>query len=349
MSKCYINGLGSVTVQDPLFDVFESQPQALQSLNKAQQPSYKELIAPAMSRRMAKGVKMSIYAADKALSEAGMDEIEAIVAGTGLGCIEDSEKFLDAIIENDEQFLTPTAFIQSTHNTVAAQIALRLGCKAYNFTYVNGASSFESALFDAFMQLKHFGKQNALVGGVDEIAPYTFSMFEMVGKVKPEDTEINFRQPVTGGIPLGEGAHFFALSGEKNENTYAEVCDVLLLNAFKEDEAATIQHFLHRHDLDMDTVDVVVLGVNGDVFLQPYYDKISALFPETAQAYYQHVSASYDTASAYGLRLAAEILRRQQYPEEVRYNNVKPRKLQNILLVNQGEHTDFSFVLLKVC
>lgn len=349
MSKCYINGLGSVTVQDPMFDIFEVQPQPLQSLNKAQQPSYKELIAPAMSRRMAKGVKMSIYAADKALSEAGMDRIEAIVTGTGLGCIEDSEKFLDAIIENDEQFLTPTAFIQSTHNTVAAQIALRLGCKSYNFTYVNGASSFESALFDGFMQLKHFGKQNVLVGGVDEIAPYTYSMFEMVGKVKPEGAEINFKQPLTAGIPLGEGAHFFALSSEKKGGTYAEVNDILLLNALKDGEIATIEYFLKRNNLNMDSIDVVVLGVNSDAYQQPFYDTVSALFPETAQAYYQHVSACYDTASAYGLLLAAEILSRQQYPEEVQYNNIKPHNLENILLVNQGELTDFSFVLLKAC
>ena len=349
MSKCYINGLGSVTVQDPVFDVFEAQPQPLQSLNKAQQPSYKDLIAPAMSRRMGKGVKMGIYAADKALSEAQMHELQAVIVGTGLGCIEDSEKFLEAIIENDEQFLTPTAFIQSTHNTVAAQIALRLGCKAYNFTYVNGASSFESALFDGFMQLRHFGKQNVLIGGVDEIAPYTFSMFEMVGKVKQGGEEINFKQPATRGIPLGEGAHFFALSNEKKESSYAEVCDVLLFNTFKEDEETAVKNFLQRHGLDFDAIDVVVFGLNADVWQQPFYNKVSTFFPKTAQAYYQHVSAGYDTASAYGLRLAAEILYRGQYPETVQYNEVRPQKLQNILLINQGGGTDFSFVLVKSC
>src|SRR5690554_6229467 len=146
MKNCYINGIGSVSIQTPEYSVFDAAPEKVQHLNHAQQPSYKELIAPAMSRRMARGIKMSIYAANQAMNEAENPDLDAIIAGTSLGCIEDSEKFLNTIIENDEEFLTPTAFIQSTHNTVAAQIALQLQCKSFNFTYVNGGNSFESAL-----------------------------------------------------------------------------------------------------------------------------------------------------------------------------------------------------------
>ena len=51
---------------------------------------------------------------------------DAIITGTGLGCLEDTEKFLTAMVTNKEEFLTPTSFIQSTHNTVSAQIALLL-------------------------------------------------------------------------------------------------------------------------------------------------------------------------------------------------------------------------------
>ena len=53
-----------------------------------------------------------------------------------------------------KNILTPTSFIQSTHNTVGGQIALELQCKGYNFTYVHGSNSFESALLDAKLQLE---------------------------------------------------------------------------------------------------------------------------------------------------------------------------------------------------
>ena len=349
MKNCYINGIGNVSIQSVDFDVFESEIAEIQILNKAQQPSYKDLIAPAMSRRMAKGVKMGIYAANKALFNAKMVDPQAVIVGTGLGCIEDSEKFLDAIIDNDEQFLTPTAFIQSTHNTVAAQIALHLQCKAYNFTYVNGANSFESALFDAFMQLKHFNKENILIGGVDEIAPYTFSMYEMIGKVKQSGEELNFKNPQTKGIALAEGATFFALSNNKTNNSYAEVIDVMLFNAFKDNEATEINTFLKKNNLSVTDLDVVFFGVNADALQQEFYNKMNTVFSEIPQGYYQHISGSYDTASAFGLKVAAEIIQKQKYPKSVQYNDIMPNKIEKVLMINQFNNTDFSFVLLSKC
>ena len=349
MKNCYINGIGNVSIQSVDFDLFESEAAEIQILNKAQQPSYKDLIAPAMSRRMAKGVKMGIYAANKALFNAKMVDPQAVIVGTGLGCIEDSEKFLDAIIDNDEQFLTPTAFIQSTHNTVAAQIALHLQCKAYNFTYVNGANSFESALFDAFMQLKHFNKQNVLIGGVDEIAPYTFSMYEMIGKVKQSGEEVNFKNPQAKGIALAEGATFFALSSNKTNNSYAEVLDVMLFNAFKDDETNEINTFLKKNNLSITDLDVVFFGVNADAYQQEFYNRMKAVFNEIPQGYYQHISGSYDTASAFGLKVAAEIIQKQQFPKTIQYNNIEPTKIQKVLMINQFNNTDFSFVLLSKC
>jgi len=349
MKNCYINGIGNVSIQSVDFDLFESEATEIQRLNKAQQPSYKDLIAPAMSRRMAKGVKMGIFAANKALFNAKMVDPQAVIVGTGLGCIEDSEKFLDAIIENDEQFLTPTAFIQSTHNTVAAQIALHLQCKSYNFTYVNGANSFESALFDAFMQLKHFNKENILIGGVDEIAPYTFSMYEMIGKVKQSGEEVNFKNPQTKGIALAEGATFFALSNNKTNNTYAEVLDVMLFNAFKDDEATEISTFLTKNNLTIADLDVVFLGVNADAHQQEFYNRMNTVFNEIPQGYYQHISGSYDTASAFGLKVVAEIIQKQALPKAVQYNNIEPNKIEKVLMINQFNNTDFSFVLLSKC
>ena len=143
MKEVFVNGLGFVNAQfidEITNDFFPLET----SITKAKSPSLKDIISPAMSRRMASGVKMGIYSSLKALNEAEIQQPEAIITGTALGCLVDSEKFLTNIIQNKEEFLTPTAFIQSTHNTVGSQIALHFGCKAHNFTYTNGFNSFES-------------------------------------------------------------------------------------------------------------------------------------------------------------------------------------------------------------
>ena len=83
---------------------------SLENVLCAIEPSYKEYISPAASRRMAKGVKMGTATAMTALKQAGISLPDAIVVGTGLGCIQDSEKFLKGILDNQEQHLTPTSF-----------------------------------------------------------------------------------------------------------------------------------------------------------------------------------------------------------------------------------------------
>jgi NAD(P)H-hydrate repair Nnr-like enzyme with NAD(P)H-hydrate dehydratase domain len=61
-----------------------------------------------MIRRMSKTVKMSSVASQYALKEAGIENPDAIIVGTGMGCSQDSEKFLKNVIDNHEEFLTPT-------------------------------------------------------------------------------------------------------------------------------------------------------------------------------------------------------------------------------------------------
>src|SRR5690554_6136037 len=163
--------MGCISVQNTFEGDFLEHPIVYSDTNKiyAVKPNYKEFIPAAAIRRMSSGVKNSIVASALAIKQANAQELDGIITGTGMGCIQDSEKFLDKMIEHDEQYLTPTSFIQSTHNTVAGQIALNLKCNAYNFTYVNTGGSFQSALLDGLMQIKNEGKNNVLIGGIDEI------------------------------------------------------------------------------------------------------------------------------------------------------------------------------------
>ncbi|KIO51140.1 beta-ketoacyl synthase N-terminal-like domain-containing protein [Flavobacterium hibernum] len=352
MKKTYINGVGCISTQKTFDTVFleEAIEHKNETVLSIVSPIYKDYISPAASRRMAKGVKNGIVASALALKDAHLENIDAIITGTGLGCIEDSEKFLKNILDNNEEFLTPTAFIQSTHNTVGAQIALTLQCKGYNFTYVNGAVSFESALLDAKMQIEENEANSILVGGIDETGDYTISLFKLAGRVKDENNLPNdiLNSTSTGAI-YGEGAAFFVLENEKKENTYAQILDVEIINTLQENEVeAKITAFLKANNLEISDLDAVVLGFNGNIDSDIYYKNIAEnAFAKIPQLYYKHLSGEYDTASAFALWMASKVIKTQEIPEIVKVNSVEKPIYSNILLYNQLNGKNHSFTLIS--
>ena len=103
---------------------------------KAIEPDYTAFIDPKLIRRMSHLIKMGVAAAKECLERGNTQMPGAIITGTAYGCLEDTVSFLTRMIELNEELLPPTAFIQSTHNTVSAQIALMLACHNYNNTFV---------------------------------------------------------------------------------------------------------------------------------------------------------------------------------------------------------------------
>ena len=347
--KCFIQGIGAVTAQGiwrP--DFFDEAVEIAEAKAYAQQPSYKELIAPNMIRRMSKGIKMGIFAAQQALDEAGVKELDAVITGTGLGCLEDSEKFLKNVLDNDEEFLTPTSFIQSTHNTVGAQIALRLGCRAYNFTYVNGAVSFESGLLDSLQQLEAEDAECILVGGIDEISGHTFTLKQLIGEAKSDDVHESIRESRSIGVNYGEGGTFFVLSGSKTPDSYAEVVDVHFQNRLDLEELeAFVINFLRKNKVSRSDISTLLIGNSGDVQYDHYFDCFGQLFEDCTQLYYKHLYGHSDIASAFGVATAAYVLKEQVIPENIVWKAGKQMPLNYVLLYNQYKGKDHSLVLLR--
>lgn len=338
MKSSFINSAVSISSQETFnADVFETNQILLfpnEKIVNAIKPNYKEYISPVKSRRMASGVKMGVVTAKKALNTAEVSEIDAIITGTGLGCIEDSEKFLDAVIDNDEQYLTPTSFIQSTHNTVAAQIALLEKSNAYNVTYVNGANSFEAALIDAQMQLNE-GSTKILVGGVDELG----------NKFIKEYCKRN-----TQKVPFSEGANFFVIENEKKENTLAELVDVCCFQKIKEEDLENkVILFLKENKVELDDIDAICLGINGSEYDSFYTVLQKKLFKETTQLQYKNVCGEFYTASAFGLYTSVNLLRKKELPKEFYINNIVKKEYKHVLLYNQYKGTQHSLVLVKRC
>jgi 3-oxoacyl-(acyl-carrier-protein) synthase len=354
MKNTYINGVGCISAQKTFDTIFLDEVTVNETKNvlPIQVPVYKDYISPVAIRRMAKGVKNGIVASALAMKEANVETFDAIITGTGMGCIEDSDKFLKALLDNNEEFLTPTSFIQSTHNTVGSQIALGLQCKAYNFTYVNAAVSFESAMLDAKMKIEENEATTILIGGIDEMSDYIAKLFELAGCIKKEsDAPYSVLDSKTTGAVYSEGATFFVLEDKKSAATYAEILDVDMVNKLTVDEVEnTIQEFLNSNNVQVSDIDAVVLGYNGDVTFDVYYKNLSDnLFKETPQVYYKQLSGEYNTASAFGLWVGCKIIKTQQIPSVLKVNSLKKSVYKTILFYNQYKGIDHSFTLLSQC
>jgi 3-oxoacyl-(acyl-carrier-protein) synthase len=350
MNKAYINGLGAVTPQGTvergvlLPGIFAYEEPFLQ----IQKPDYKKYVDAKSLRRMSKIVRMGVYAAFDAMNDAGIEQPDAILTGTGMGCQKDTEKFLNGMIDNNETFGNPTAFMQSTHNTVGARIALMLRNQNENFTYVHRTFSFESALIDSILMLAD-DKNNILLGGVDEITQESWQIKTHINHYKKETVNglelLNDKQP---GALAGEGAMFFMLSSERNEKSYAAVRDVKTffrpegINEIEEQ----IRSFLQRNNLSANDIDLVLAGYNGDPEFDTIYLNLeNSLFEKTAVGWFKHLTGDYDTASAFALTLAAKIISGEQIPEVIlKKGSVKNPK--TVLIYNQFRNVNHSLILL---
>lgn len=348
----YINGLGIISPQktlgNPAFlgEVVGSETNML----RCQEPNYKDFVSGDLVRRMSRLIKMGISASKVCLRDAECQNPDAIITGTGLGCIEDTEKFLACMIKNNEEFLTPTSFIQSTHNTLGAQIALLLKCHEYNFTYVHRGFSFESALLDARLQIQDSDSINVLVGGIDELTMNSFNITYRLGHWKRKPIyNLRLLESDTKGSIAGEGAAFFLVSKNKTAGTYATISDqamILRPDGITEVIAKCLKMF-GRNNLSMNGIDLVLLGLNGDCEQDKNYLEFLTAFPGSDQGYFKHLCGEYQTASAFGLWLGAMILQRQSVPEIVRLRGKFNRPIRNILLYNHYQNFDHSLILLS--
>lgn len=240
-------------------------------------PDYKAYVEAGLLRRMSKILRMSVACAKDCVEQAGIEQPDAIVVGTGLGCLQDTEKFLNTSL-TVEGLLPPTAFIQSTHNTMAGQISLSLGNHGYNMTHTQNTLSFEHALLDASMLLRE-GDRNVLVGAADEHIDIL--------------NDVADRLSFDASAPLTSGTSFFILSNENSGNAAAALTDVHTSGG-AEYGPEEIDAFLDRNGLQLSDVDLVLYAgapVSG----------------ATRNVAYLPLAGVYPTASAFALHYAVDV------------------------------------------
>ena len=265
------------------------------------------------------------------MGELSPEKIGGIITATGLGCLVDTEKFLNNLLDNEERMLNPTPFIQSTFNTIGAQIALIHQIHAYNMTYVHRGLSFESALLDAMMKIEE-GSENILVGAMDEMTETSYIIQQRLGLLK--------------GIEAGEGAQFFLLSREAGEHPLAEIrgLETFTGQHTTEEISSRIIRFLQRNGLECQDIQWLVTGKNKKQSLQgDYHEQITNsiyeeletnLFPESIHLSFKDECGEYPTASSYAVWKAVK-------------TSINCTTPTNILIYNHHHSINHSLILIR--
>jgi len=344
----YIRSTGNISPQST-FSQLLKEP-AVYSSNRLTciEPDYSKILDPKLIRRMSHIIKMGVAAAMECLKESGIENPDAIITGTAYGCLADTESFLTKLVENKEELLTPTAFIQSTHNTVGAQIALMLKCHNYNNTFVHRGFSFENALLDAITLIQDKEASTVLVGGVDEITNASHAILSRFGLYKNNPVASSgILTTRSRGTIAGEGAAFFLLSDQPSDKDYAELNAVHTF--YKPVSSAEIKKnilsFLNEQSFSIDDIDIVIQGRNGDTKNDAVYTMLDhSLFTTKTRVDYKQFCGEYPTSSAFALWLAANSLKAGHVPGEA-----SDRRPETILIYNHYQHIHHSLYLLSAC
>lgn len=317
--------------------------------NKLQvtEPSYED-IPTGILRRMGKAVRFGVGAALPLLKK-NAAVINGIIIGTANGGMEDCIKFLNQVIEYDEGLLTPTNFVQSTTNAIAAQIGLFSASKAYNITHVHRGLSFENALLDADMLLHENAGGNFLVGGIDEISTYNYNIDYLGGwyKKEPLSAKDLYTANTIASI-AGEGAAMFFVNADKT-GASAAVTGIHILHTTNETIVADqLKHFLDKHLPAGKSIDVLLSGENGDSRLLRYYIACEAVLHKQATvARFKHMTGEYPTASAAALWLARYILNEQFIPRHMIKYDTASAGYNRVLIYNTYKGLQHSFILVE--
>ena len=336
-NKIYVLSAKQISIQNPLSeDWMTTQIEYAEPFVRSIDPNFKEYVSPIEARRMGKILKRALATSKEAIKASQLDVVDAIITGTGFGCIENTEFFLDALCKEGEQLLKPTYFMQSTHNTISSLVAIQMKNHGYNATYAHKGISFDSALQDAWLQLRLGKIDSALVGGHDEMTPSFFTILQK-GEV--------FGKQVT---LTGEAAVSVVL-GNKADNALCRLSGFkMLYKPTLEDLKANVNLMLHSAGLS--EVDAVLTGINGDEACdQAYLEETRALFGEKPILRYKHLFGESFTASGLAFYVGAHCLNAGFIPAQlfVSQQNISVEKPKNILLFNRSDGKDYTITLIE--
>ncbi|HTE08469.1 MAG TPA: beta-ketoacyl synthase chain length factor [Flavitalea sp.] len=350
--KTYLRAMGNVSPQ-PTYGRREIPLTVISPTGNrmmAIEPDYKELIDAKMLRRMSRIIRMGVAAAMECLQEAALQTPDAIITGTAYGCLQDTDLFLTRMVDQKEELLTPTAFIQSTHNTVGAQISLIIQCRKYNNCFVHRGFSFESALLDAMLFLEEEEGETVLAGAVDEITDRSHVILSRMGLYKPQDFSGELIGSTTRGTVAGEGAAFFLLGRKSSVQDY---CTIDGLKTFYKPSSVVVagnevSAFLDELNIGVADLDLIITGKNGDASHDSHLDEVvKDVLPGLPSLTYKDLCGEYPSSTAFALWMVASILRQGRVPATK--NSVAIQGVRRILIYNNYLGIHHTLMLVTAC
>ena len=341
-----------ISIQQPLNEDWMQNAEIHETpFTRSIDPSFKDYISPIEARRMGKILKRAVATSKEALKAADLESVDAIITGTGYGCIENTEFFLDALSTEGEQLLKPTYFMQSTHNTISSLVAIQTKNHGYNATYAHKGVSFDSALQDAWWQFQ-LGKINsALVGGHDEMTETFYNILKKGGVMGMDDER------------CGEAAVSVVLSSHCEDSAAASrhceersnpdyLCKLIGFQMLHQpsqnalvDAVATL---LQSAGKSLADVDFILTGMSGNhEGDRAYREEAKTLFGDKPLLRYKHLFGESFTASGLGFYVAAQCLKAGRVPDSLFVNAKDERSPKCILLYNRSDGKNVSLTLLE--
>lgn len=345
----FIQGAAHISIQNPLSDEWFDAPLRYHQLLVATiDPKFSDYLPPLVSRRMCNLIRRAVITSRVALNEAHIEVPDAIISGTGLGCIGNTEKFLNAINENGEEMLPPSYFMQSTHNVLSSSIAIDLKCHCYNNTFVHRGTSFEQALYDTTLILNQESIHNVLVGGFDEMTSKYFELMAKAGYWKRVEEGFDEEQPCFAG----EVAASFVVSDKKTPQTTCCIEGIkLLYNPSVTTFNKTIYQLLAKSGHTPADVELLLTGINGNVKNDTVYRQLGlSLFDAKICNKYKDLFGESFTAPAMGLYALSRCYAKKTVPPYWHSKNSSfGEKGKVSLILNHWNGKSCSIILLSGC
>lgn len=313
LQNIYIGSSSCVSIQETFDNTnwFESIRPLTAEPMKVVAPEYKKYLDPTATRRMSKVLKNSLLTARQAMEQQGITELDAVVTATAWGCQEDTTKFLDSFESMGEELLSPTSFIQSTHNTIGGLIAMSVKCNGYNNTISHDFMSFETSLLDAILLMQE-NKQstNCYVGGIDELTDFSAGIFTKA-------------QCFNEAHPVAEAATCFIVHNNESAKKTTKLTNITFTQAIDQTILDLIQQ--NKPDLLLTSS-----AINTNV---PAFD-------------YRSICGEFSTAAAFGLYLSGELLTKPQVKLAL---GITVSALKKIAIINSYPEGRCSYIEVEAC
>lgn len=348
----FIQGIGAITIQETLQKcLMDRVPVSYNTpYVRCIDPPFRDHLDMLSARRMSRIVKRAIISAEKAITDSGITMPGAVISGTGLGCIEDTEKFLDAMIRDKESCLQPTSFIQSTHNTISSQLAIRLKCNGHNNTHVHNGVSFESALIESILLMRANRVSSVLVGGYDEMTPSYFKLLRNIGYWRDNVVStIDIIDNPGNGSFAGEGSISLMISNARTDTSYCEIINTTL-NYKPASPIKMINDFLFKNGTSFNEIDAFVTGMSGDIYNDNIYNEACKEMSNPGKiVWFKHLCGDFYTSPAFALFSMAECFRLNMIPSFFTKEKKTITNPEKILIYNNSRNNNHSLILLSKC